>query len=104
MVWEGLDAYGTFQGLVIGHFLSYAPAYRPLLLLLDGHSSHFCSEDIRAAAAEDIIIFTLSPHTTQLLDKSAFAPLKVEWRKVVQDFFFFQRIQAEMSLSTSFLL
>ena len=73
----------------IGHFLSYAPACRPLLLLLDGYSSLFCSEVIRAAVAEGVIIFTLPPNTTHLsqpLDKGVFAPFKMEWRKVVQDF------------------
>lgn len=69
--------------------MSYAPACRPLLLLLDGHSSHFSPEVIRTAAAEGVIVFALPPHTTHLcqpLDKGAFAPLKVEWRKVVQGF------------------
>ena len=78
-----------FKDWFIGHFLSYAPACRQLLLLLDGHSPHFCPEIIRAAAAEGVIIFTLPPHTTHLsqpLDKGVFAPLKVEWGKAVQDF------------------
>ena len=46
------------------HFLLYAPSTRPLLLLLDGHSSLYCPETIRAAAASQIIIFALPPHTT----------------------------------------
>lgn len=67
----------------------YAPSTRPLLLLLDGHSSHYCPETIRAAAASQIIIFALPPHTTHLtqpLDKSAFACLKKSWRKVCHEF------------------
>lgn len=50
------------------HFLRYAPASRPLLLLMDGHSSHVCPEIIRTAAAEGIILFTLppTPNTTHL--------------------------------------
>ena len=71
------------------HFLLYAPSTRPLLLLLDGHSSHYCPETIRAAAASQIIIFALPPHTTHLtqpLDKSAFACLKKSWRKVCHEF------------------
>ena len=31
------------------HFLRYAPAARPLLLLLDGHSSHYCPETLKLA-------------------------------------------------------
>ena len=54
------------------HFLPYVPSTRPLLLLLNGHSSHYCRKMIRIAAAEKIIIFALPPHTTYLtqpLDK-----------------------------------
>ena len=78
-----------FRDWFIGHFLSYTPSCRPLLLLLDGHSSHFCPEMMRVAAAEGVIIFALPPHTTHLsqpLDKGVFAPLKIEWKKTVQDF------------------
>jgi hypothetical protein len=77
-----------FREWFVEHFLSYAPACRPLLLLLDGHSSHFCPEIIRAPPA-GVTIFTLplnTTHLTQPLDKGVFAPLKIEWRKVVQDF------------------
>jgi hypothetical protein len=65
------------------HFLAHAPPFRPLLLLLDGHSSHYQPNFIRAAAEEKIIVFCLPPHTTHLtqpLDKGIFGPLKVYWR------------------------
>jgi hypothetical protein len=71
------------------HFLAYAPSIRPLLLLMDGHSSHYCPEVIRIAAAAQVILFTLPPHTTHLtqpLDKSAFSSLKVCWKHVCHDF------------------
>ena len=51
------------------HFLQYAPQTRPLILLLDGHSSHYCPAFIKLAA---IIVFGLPPHTTHIaqpLDK-----------------------------------
>ena len=75
-------------------FLPYAPAARPLLLLMDGHKSHFCPDMIKTAAKEGVILFALPPHTTHLcqpLDKGPFAPLKVEWRKAVQRFVSEQR-------------
>ena len=45
------------------HFLQYAPSARPILLLLDGHSSHYCPDTIRLAAREQVILFTLPPNT-----------------------------------------
>lgn len=65
------------------HFLQYAPSARPLLLLLDGHSSHYCPDTIRLAAKEKVILFALPPNTThfsQPLDKGCFGPLKNYWR------------------------
>ena len=67
------------------HFLRYAPLARPLLLLMDGHSSHYCPSTVKTAAKEKVILFTLPPNTTHLtqpLDKSVFGPLKVQWRQV----------------------
>ena len=72
-----------FDGWFTNHFLRYAPLVRPLLLLLDGHSSHYCPDTIRLAAKEKIIIFALPPNTThfsQLLDKGCFGPLKTHWK------------------------
>ena len=66
------------------HFLSYVPSVRPILLLMDGHSSHYCPSTIRLAAQEHIILFALPPNTTHLsqpLDKGCFGPLKMAWRE-----------------------
>ena len=79
-----------FNDWFFDHFLLNIPTARPVLLLMDGHSSHYCPEVIRAAAAEKVVLFTLPPHTTHLtqpLDKGCFSPLKVEWRKRCQEFF-----------------
>ena len=46
------------------HFLNNAVSHRPLLLLLDGHSSHFEPQSIEFAKENDIVIFCLPPHTT----------------------------------------
>ena len=43
------------------HFLQYAPAVRPLLLLLDGHSTHYQPEVVRLAATNGVIMFALPP-------------------------------------------
>ena len=64
------------------HFLSHTPPLHPLLLLLDGHSSHYTSSVINKAAEEGIIMFCLLPHSTHLtqpLDKGCFSILKRYW-------------------------
>ncbi len=64
------------------HFLLYAPAAKPLLLLLDGHSSHFTPQFIRTAAEQGIIVFLLPPNTTHIsqpLDGACFKVLKGCW-------------------------
>lgn len=61
------------------HFLRYAPPIRPLILLLDGHSSHYQPNFIRTALAEKVIIFCLPPHSTHILqplDNGVFGSLK----------------------------
>ena len=80
---------GLFDMWFRGIFLRYAPAARPLLLLLDGHSSHYCPETIHLAASQKVVLFTLPPnstHLTQPLDRGVFGPLKVAWRQVCHEF------------------
>ena len=57
------------------HFLAYVPPVCPLLLLLDGHSTHYNPVTIEKAAKEKIVMFCLPPHSshrTQPLDKGCF--------------------------------
>ena len=64
------------------HFLQHVPSTRPLLLMLDGHSSHYSLEFIRKTTLEGVIVSCLPPHTThvtQPLDVSAFHSLKIYW-------------------------
>ena len=85
----GLSSKGWIDGELFSlwfskHFLAHAPPVRPLLLLMDGHSSHFKPEVIKRAAEEQVVIFCLPPHTTHLtqpLDKGCFGPLKAHWRE-----------------------
>lgn len=72
-------------------FLRYAPASRPLILLLDGHSSHYCPNTIDLTIKNGIIMFALPPNTTHLtqpLDKGVFGPFKQHWRRVCHDYLF----------------
>ena len=57
-------------------------SYPPLLLLLDGHASHYSPSFIREAAGREVIVFCLPPHTTHMcqpLDSACFSILKKEW-------------------------
>ena len=78
-----------FHYWMIDHFLMHAVASRPLLLLLDGRSSHFRPDTIQFAKDNDIVVSCLPPHTThecQPLDCSLFGPLKTHWRNVCHAF------------------
>ena len=73
-----------FEAWFANHFLAYVPPVRPILLLMDGHSTHFSPLFVNRAADEDIIVFCLPPHSThraQPLDKGVFGPLKQCWRE-----------------------
>ena len=71
------------------HFLQYANRDRPIILLMDGHSSHYNPHTIALAAENDVILFTLPPNTTHLtqpLDRACFFPLKTAWRESCHQF------------------
>ena len=71
------------------HFLEHAVSARPLLLLLDGHVTHYQPGVIRLARAHGVNILCLPPHTThemQPLDCGVFAPLKSHWSRICHDF------------------
>ena len=66
------------------HFLAHAVPTRPLLLIMDGASSHLNPLTIQKAAQEEVVLFCLPPHSThktQPLDKGCFGPLKTSWRE-----------------------
>ncbi|XP_065915821.1 uncharacterized protein [Dysidea avara] len=71
------------------HFLQYAVSNRPLLLILDGHKTHYNLEVCEYAKEQGVIMFCLPPHSThvsQPLDTCVFKPLKSEWNKVAHNF------------------
>jgi len=70
-----LVAYATLQVIKTGWIMSFffflkenflvnAVAYHPLLLLVDGDSTHCDLMSLKFAADKGIIIFCLPPHTT----------------------------------------
>ena len=69
--------------------MEYAPSGRPLLLLLDGHSSYYNPEFIRFAAQKGVIVFALPPNTTHIsqpLDGVCFKALKQCWDEQCNSF------------------
>ena len=79
-----------FEGWLVEHFVVNAVPARPLLLLLDGHSTHYQPEIVRFAKDHDIIMLCLPPHTTheaQPLDCGVFKPLKAQWTNVCHQYF-----------------
>lgn len=78
-----------FHGWLEKHFLIHAVGARPLLLLVDGHSSHYDPGSIKFAKQQGIEIFCLPPHTTheaQPLDISFFGPLKKHWSRICHEY------------------
>ena len=73
-------------------FIQNIPPACPVMLLLDGHSSHYEPDTIRIAQNEEVVVLCLPPHTTHVslsLDVSFFCPPKTYWsdscHKYVQD-------------------
>ena len=68
---------------VLQHFVRHAVSTRPLLLILDGASSHINEESLQYAKENQINILLLPSHTTHLLqvaDVAVFRPFKAYWR------------------------
>ena len=75
-----------FEHWFINHFLTHAVSSRPLLLILDGHKTHYQLHICQEARKQEVIIFCLPPHSThvsQPLDTCVFKPLKTEWNKAI---------------------
>lgn len=78
-----------FEDWFTNHFLLHIPPQRPVLLLVDGHSSHYQPQLIRKAVENHVILFCLPPHTTHLcqpLDRTCFSSLKSAYNDQCQQF------------------
>ena len=85
------------------HFLKHAGSSRPLMLILDGHSSHFTLDVAQTAAEHQVVIFRPPPHTmadSQLLDTSCFGPLKTYWSQGVVTTCLLILVESSQSLSS----
>ena len=69
---------------------STAHINRPLLLIMDGYSSHVSLKIINLLKQNRIICLIFSPHTThalQTLDLILFNSVKNDWIKIVKNYF-----------------
>ena len=78
-----------FYGWLANHFVAHIPPSRPVVLLVDGHSTHIDIEISKFCQQNDIFLYCLpahSSHITQPLDVGFYGPLKQSWRKAVTDY------------------
>ena len=78
-----------FKRWLTDHLLIHTVGGSPILLALDGHSTHYQPELIKYAIKNKVILFCLPPHTThesQRLDASVFKPLKQNWNAACNRF------------------
>ena len=78
-----------FYGWLEEHFAPSIPPARPVVLLLDGHSSHINLDAARFAANNGILLYCLPPHSTHAIqpcDVGFFKPMKANWYKFVGRF------------------
>ena len=61
-----------------------------VLLIVDGHTSHFSTEFIQQCESNFIELFCIPPHTTHILqpmDVGLFAPLQYHYARGIEEFF-----------------
>ena len=78
-----------FYGWLANHFVLQISPRRPVVLLVDGHSTHIDIEISRFCQKNGIFLYCLPPHSSQItqpLDVGFYGPLKQSWKKAVAKF------------------
>ena len=78
-----------FYGWLANHFIKHITSERPVLLLVDGHTTHIDIETSKFCMHHGILLYCLPPHSshaTQPLDVGFFGALKSNWKKAVNNF------------------
>ena len=73
----------------IANFFAKRVTVRPVILLVDGHSSHIDMHTSKFCRDNNILLYCLPPHSshlTQPLDVSFFKPLKSAWGKACNSY------------------
>ena len=78
-----------FYGWVANHFILNIPPGCPIILLVDGHSTHIDIEVSKFCNKNGILLYCLPAHSsliTQPLDVGFYGPLKQAWKKAVVEY------------------
>ena len=78
-----------FYEWVVNHLAAHIPHERPVLLIVDGHSTHIDAETAKFCTQNGILPYCLPPHSshlTQPLDVGFFGALECKWRKAIDSF------------------
>ena len=78
-----------FYGWLANHFVSHIPLERPVLLIVDGHSTHIDVEISKFCKENGILLYCLLPHSSHItkpLDVGFFGPLKTSWGKAIDKY------------------
>ena len=78
-----------FYGWIANHFVFNILPPRPVVLLVDGHSTHIDIEISKFCNKNGILLYCLpahSSHITQPLDVGFYGPLKQAWKKAVSEY------------------
>ena len=89
MSFQGCTDHKIFYEWLKKLLITSIPPFRPVLLLLDEHSSHYSLEAIKFVAENGIILFCLPPHTihvAQPLNVSFFCSLKKHWVRTCHEY------------------
>ena len=82
----------VFREYLQDHFMKYVQGHdssEPILILYDGHRSHFSLDLIEWANANNIILFVLPPHCSHILqpmDVGCFGPFQIKYSQECQSF------------------
>ena len=82
----------VFREYLQDHFMKYVQgrdSSEPILILYDGHRSHFSLDQIEWAKTNNMILFVLPPHCSHILqpmDVGCFGPLQIKYSQECQTF------------------
>ena len=93
----------NFESWFIKVFVEHVKNYdKPVVIVYDGHNSHITYDTMKIANDNQIIVVCLPAHTShamQPLDVAVFKAVKVQWKKILFDYF--QEFRARRAVDKS---